>query len=1354
LGEKIMAISLQVSAGNDYTLRFTINNHSKAPVFISKVELSQVEVCSPKITTDVQCRLLKFYLEKKLTEHFRQLPNQGGQLLEVKPARPYSFSVSLSEELEDHPFFDEQPHCFTITIKIATKKQVSSIEVVLNLKNWYPCFSVVQPGKNKINPFIENPPPPSPPKGGGSPEKLIMLEYRDTEPFYLNVAEPSTLRLWITGENQNTLINHADSKPTLNATPQVELVNTQMNPKVCQRLAQQFQFNNVKLSKTDRDTLMILPIENPKAKLKQDRSATLKITLTPSIITVTPSTENELAPLTCEIPVLLQRPAFPGHVALDFGTTNSAVAYYDPNAGIPDFPDRRFSDSQLDKLNSVIHELMHNVERQALTEPRYQDATQQLVQFARMMWTTDPQGNQVQSIADIKKHFERLQHRDVDKTQIGDWQAKLLVSWGVIGYHRLKLNRVPLAVLNFVAEQYFNALNRIIDIDLEKDAKVGLPELEPGQRDGTIPSDIMMQKLSALGETEDQYPKVEGLHSEIDMGEAVKANLATQANSVTELPNLPEEGKEKHKLYLSGAKRGLGLKETSYFIDAQNQVFVDTYDPLCTAAVKELFIRTEQNLNERRNCLNNVVVTYPANLPQYRRESYQKLLQSLGVAHIDMSFDEATAGALYYVWRELFQDLFAGIDGFLARSRVRQRQSQHQVTGQSRQVDFYYQNILLYDLGGGTTDIALLEIGLEEIEGLLPPSQRNGGRYFIIRPKILGLTGREDFGGDNVTLAVFRILKSKLASTAAQLLSDKLKTEGRRNEYPPTVQEALEAFELGQQQSKKDIFTEWFAEVGDKNYAKKVAISEAVEGIPAKKRDLPDLIEALVTTRFESNPESQSHFFGLWQEAERIKKVLSTLPVGYQDIQLPDTVTASPAKLLPAIAHLNLEIGEMELGNISVTASEMERLVRKDIKLTFEKARNLCVTGNKESGYTTEHLIDRLVLAGSGSHLRLVREEMPREVLSQSFTFQKGGKDYNLSAPFKPDGYNLEFTPEDAKLAVVRGASLPRYFKTTRIPPQDAQMTRLLTEGVNFLDFDVDNLRNYMPFTLIYAVGNTTDTLFESGAQMLEISRTAQAAIRKSVSAGELLNCYQVDNAAQLGNAADEQYYAQFPIRDAFIQFWHNSTSEKLDKDRDQTQLDKLMKDYFFWAEFDIERNLKCFMYTKPLKEGNDDQNYVNQTATVIDAQRLREAITALVDDRQKGQLKPDIALWCPVGMGGQQEKVELQTVPNTNNTVVEGTVSFRQPNDKDGGITRFALLQNSPSLWQIDLQNYQVKNHQADSLVQPKLYIQLELTEEQVQLKYTVFDPDLTGGNVQEIEMTYDSRKAKPPFNPYRGEE
>lgn len=1271
-----MAILLDVSIESDYRLRFTINNNTDAPVLIDKenFEIRNVLSCSPNTTKPFQCNKLKSTLETEISLIEASL--------ELIPNQPYSFSISLLK-LKDHPYFYDKTPCFNIRIKITGNQPVSRITKVFQL-TWPPLD-----------------------------DNKIMLEYRDTQPFYLNVAESSTLRLWITGSDQNALINNADSQPTLNATPIVEFLETQADSELCQNLVRQFNLSKIKLSKKDNDTLMTVPIENPQANINQETSATLKITFTPEIY--------------CEIPVLLlQRSAFPGHVAIDFGTTNSAIAYYDPNDGIPQFPNRTFSESQLDKLNTVIVQLMDEVERQAVKDYSYQDTAQQLVHFATMMWTNDPQANQVESISDIKQHFVRLQHRQVDKEQIGEWQAKLLVSWGVIGYNRLKTNGSSLAVLNFVAQQYFNALNRIIDIDLKKDAKLGLPELDPGQRDGTIPSDIIMQELSTLNDTK----QVDGLHSKIDMGHAIKINRVKDSG-LDELPNLPQDGKEKHKLYLSGAKRGLGLKETSYFIDGENQVFVDTYDPLCTAAIKELFIRTEKFINDGRDHLNNVVVTYPANLPQYRREAYRKMMQNLGIAHVDMSFDEATAGALYYVWRELFKDLFAGIDGFLARSRVRQEKSLHPVTGESRQVNFYYQNILLYDLGGGTTDISLLEIGLKEIEDLLPSTQRNSGRYFIISPKILGLTGQEDFGGDNVTLAVFRILKSKLASTAAQLLSEKLKTEGRRNDYSPTVQEALDAFALGQPNS--DIFTEWFAEHGDKKYDKQVDIKPEADGIPAKQRNLPDLIDALVTTRFELKPELQSLFFGLWQEAERIKQVLSTPPEGYEEIPLPSTVTAAPQNLLPAIKHLDLEISEMELGNISITAQEMERLVEKDIERTFEKARNLCIDGNIKEGYTTKYFIDRLVLAGSGSHLRLVREHMPREILSKAFDFKKAGQIYkNLSAPFKPDGYNLNFTPEDAKLAVVRGACLPRYFTTTRVSPSDPQLMSLLNKGLNFLDFDVDNLRNYMPFSLIYAVGHDKDILFESGDKMLETSRTGKPAIRKRIPEMEGLNCYRVDNAAQMDNAVNEQYYAKFNIRDAVL---------KIDEDKNS------FSKYLFWVEFDIERDIKCFMYTK--KAGNDNDNYINQTANIIEKDRISNAIQTLVDTQEEEwKFKPNITLWYPVGMS--KEQLQLQQV---SSTLVEGTVIFQHARENKGGITRFAFSEDSAPLWQIDLQNYSVNNHES-SLVQPELQIQLELEQEQLNLKYTVYDPDLTGDNVQEIEMSHDSSRAKPPFNPYRGEE
>jgi hypothetical protein len=111
---------------------------------------------------------------------------------------------------------------------------------------------------------------------------------------------------------------------------------------------------------------------------------------------------------------------------------------------------------------------------------------------------------------------------------------------------------------------------------------------------------------------------------------------------------------------------------------------------------------------------------------------------------------------------------------------------------------------------------------------------------------------------------------------------------------------------------------------------------------------------------------------------------------------------------------------------------------------------------------------------------------------------------------------------------------------------------------------------------------------------------------------------------------------------------------------------------------------------------------------------------------------------------------VELKL--SESKTVAYGNVGFRQTINNDGGNTLFALSPESKPLWQVNLPNYSVNNKSV--WLQPELHIQLELEGEQLQLKYTVYDPDLAGENVREIEMSYDSRKTKPPFNPYRGEE
>lgn len=93
--------------------------------------------------------------------------------------------------------------------------------------------------------------------------------------------------------------------------------------------------------------------------------------------------------------------------------------------------------------------------------------------------------------------------------------------------------------------------------------------------------------------------------------------------------------------------------------------------------------------------------------------------------------DEASAAAFYFVYKD-----------FLRR----------EVPGRIPGFQYLYPDgltLLLYDCGGGTTDLALVRVTANETNK--------------IDFKVLGRAGHRMFGGDAMTIAVFRILKAKIA---------------------------------------------------------------------------------------------------------------------------------------------------------------------------------------------------------------------------------------------------------------------------------------------------------------------------------------------------------------------------------------------------------------------------------------------------------------------------------------------------------------------------------------------------------------------------------------------------------------
>ena len=100
--------------------------------------------------------------------------------------------------------------------------------------------------------------------------------------------------------------------------------------------------------------------------------------------------------------------------------------------------------------------------------------------------------------------------------------------------------------------------------------------------------------------------------------------------------------------------------------------------------------------------------------------------------------DEASAAAFYFIYRD-FLDAPGGLDLLL----------------------YLYPdglNLLVFDCGGGTTDIALVHVRVER------GSARRGRRTSKLNIEVLGRTGHRTFGGDDITIAAFRVLKARLAA--------------------------------------------------------------------------------------------------------------------------------------------------------------------------------------------------------------------------------------------------------------------------------------------------------------------------------------------------------------------------------------------------------------------------------------------------------------------------------------------------------------------------------------------------------------------------------------------------------------
>ena len=157
--------------------------------------------------------------------------------------------------------------------------------------------------------------------------------------------------------------------------------------------------------------------------------------------------------------------------------------------------------------------------------------------------------------------------------------------------------------------------------------------------------------------------------------------------------------------------------------------------------------------------LSTVLLTFPTSAsPAARTQMVELVRRGLSAPNVELLIDEGLAAGLYFVMRDLTANLDVGLEALRAASRP--------VPGEP---DTWRSIMLVVDIGGGTTDIALLDLVLRDLTPALDPADRfTSGRAYLLEPRILGTIGHGQLGGDLLTLLVLYWVKAALLDKAGR----------------------------------------------------------------------------------------------------------------------------------------------------------------------------------------------------------------------------------------------------------------------------------------------------------------------------------------------------------------------------------------------------------------------------------------------------------------------------------------------------------------------------------------------------------------------------------------------------------
>ncbi|TVP59880.1 MAG: molecular chaperone, partial [Nodularia sp. (in: Bacteria)] len=671
------------------------------------------------------------------------------------------------------------------------------------------------------------------------------------------------------------------------------------------------------------------------------------------------------------------RKRFPGWFALDFGTSNSTVTLFDP-------------------MEVPIAEILPKEQ-----EIRLRDRMAEWLSSPASVALPDVNPHDWEKfIADISKNLEIEPHR-LREVFESEQKERFLEA----------IRQVELCLGNSdkfrraVSKKLYQIYHEVFRVPTLESQNLIPVVLDINRRDTEIPSELEISSLTDL---------------ELRMGREARDNrkkAIAQGTSVSL--------KEIISRFHHSPKRYFGQDRTfPVILDDQEETI--NVNELIQAAWAHLIELTEDFRQRARRRFSEgdfltAVVTYPTVAPPLVRKEVKELVEQLGIDDVQTAYDEAVSVAIFFLWREFGGNLNIGIESF--KTRCRQVENK------------WSQNVLVLDIGGGTTDLALIELTLEDKTPAFAEHEDRGlgGRYYKLTPKLLGSSGHLQLGGELITLRIFRLLKVAIADflltaiTTGDIESEKL--------------EDLINAELNER----------FIEQGKFKSGSllKCLDKENPDGDAAYK-DALDAADKVLPTRWQQAPQRLQTFYTLWDHAEAAKLKLGQKPPADHPL-LTFTVSEPQISEILTQSAIKFQVRNPDNFCVIIDSQQFERAAASTIKEGIGIAKGLMESrlGFQDQNIDScnTHKVDWLILSGKTCNLDLVQRHIYQE--------------FSNSPYFVWNPERITFVLEFTKLATSAGACYAEKLRRLRFDPEESK--ELLRKGANQLEIDVKNLFYYLP---------------------------------------------------------------------------------------------------------------------------------------------------------------------------------------------------------------------------------------------------------------------------------------------------